>query len=600
MLRSLAKRHIGGASILALTAGAVVADDLCTAGPNGITIEKSMVVTDDGLLSNPDAPNEKFGLERTLNRILATMPFGPMEQSAEAREFLLQSMLNSLTVTERVNLASGLRMRVSPRPAEAALTAKDLLSPKDLLDPEPDPKKKKDNPRFLVPTGLFNRFDLTPDDRNNCGEYRIVYSFRQRIEPPAVGKLPDRFFLIFEARLDNPTPVDPNSGLPSPDSCRPVAEFWRNLTDSQGPGPALEQFFYEDGAVVPPFKSAVRAEHFGFPLGQVRGNIFVEDIWQLREWRIGVADSGAGPQFIPVTVRDNPLVELYQDVNPDSLDVAREDTERAAFADAFLKGNVPEADHSFLDRLLDADRKAVFGLDTSKGFPSRETQIIGALGARFHDRFNEFQGVSQGHSDNPSRRAENTITNGINETLPTLNPPFDVNTKNMLNRAGALTCGGCHQFSNGQLIGSVDDKAVAWPNSAGFVHIREPMPPPPPPPPSPPPPRLSDALTQQFLPFRRWVLWKELCEPAPPAPPPAVAQIRRGSDASQSPADAPRQATGGQMQSNGGWKNGKYGESGWHPVGIGHRSGKNPELTSPIADRTEVRVQRGRAFRARP
>jgi hypothetical protein len=562
-------RGVGSVAMFALASASAVAEDLCTAGPAAIAMQKSMVVTDQALLSDVTQPGSKFGFQRTINRVLETMPFGPMEKTAETREFFVQTMLNSLLATERVNLASGLRMRLSSRPGEAN------LKPRDLLDPTHE--------HGLVPTGVFNRFDLVPSDLNNCGEYRIVYSFKKPIAPPKVGSLPDRFFLIFEARLDNPTTPDAAGEMPAA-SCRPIAEFWRGLTDKSNAelGSALEDFFFKD-STVGQFKSAIRAEHFGFPLGQVRGNLFLEDIWQLREWRVGVADSGAGPQFIPITIKDNPLVELYQDNNPDALDLLREDVERAAFQKGFTDGGVPEAMTSYLSRLFDADGDAVPGLDTLKGFPSPETQIIGALGARFHDRFNEFQGVSQGHSDNPSVRAEGGIRTDTEQGLAALNPRPDADVAHVLNRAGALTCGGCHQFSNNQLIRREGANALLWPPSGGFVHIQEPEALPN----RPPPPRLSPALTERFLPFRRWILWKELCEKAPPPGPVAMgapqatgaragetAQLRpsmqRELETQASPsAAAPANTLGARRSappSQGPYAtpSGRVGETGWH------------------------------------
>jgi hypothetical protein len=532
---------IGSAAVLVLASASVTAEDLCQAGPAAINTQKSMVFTDKNVLSDLDQPAAKFGFQRTIDRILETMPFGPMEKTAETREFFVQTMLNSLLVTERVNLASGLRMRLSSRPGEANIKASDLLNPK--------------HEHGLVPTGLFNRFDLTPNDRNNCGEYRIVYSFKEPI-PAKVGTAPDRFFLIFEARLDNPGMPDANGDWPA-ESCRPVAEFWRGLTDKSNAevGAALEDFYFKDN-VVGQFKSAIRAEHFGFPLGQVRGNLFLEDIWQLREWRIGIADSGAGPQFIPVTIKDNPLTELYQNNNPDALDPPREDVERAAFLKAFHDGGVPEADSSYLARLLAADAEAIPGLDTSAGFPSPETQIIGRLGARFHERFNEFQGVSQGNSDNPSVRAESRMRNGIEQRLPDLPNSDDVEMENILNRAGALTCGGCHQFSNNQLIRRQGANALLWPRSAGFVHIQEPGNQKP-----GPQPRLSEALTERFLPFRRWILWQELC-PKPPTPGPMAEAAAGAARTSRDEQPAPR----GRNPSEAPYAtpSGRVGETGWH------------------------------------
>lgn len=66
---------------------------------------------------------------------------------------------------------------------------------------------------------LFNRFDLASPSGADCGEYRIVYAKQSGLVSGT-----DRNFLIFEARLPNPTP---SAGLTG---CLPVADFWANLT----------------------------------------------------------------------------------------------------------------------------------------------------------------------------------------------------------------------------------------------------------------------------------------------------------------------------------------------------------------------------------
>src|SRR5687768_12125723 len=109
-------RAASTAAILVIASPPVAAQDQCTAGPAAINTQKSLVFTDQSALSDVSQPGAKFGFQRTIDRILETMPFGPMEKTPQTREFFVQTMLNSLLATERVNLASGLRMRLSSRP----------------------------------------------------------------------------------------------------------------------------------------------------------------------------------------------------------------------------------------------------------------------------------------------------------------------------------------------------------------------------------------------------------------------------------------------------------------------------------------------------
>src|SRR5262249_33923984 len=117
---------------------------------------------------------------------------------------------------------SGLSFPVIRQPGFATLSAKELL--------------KVDGPDEMLPVGLFNRLDQTPEDMSNCGEYRIVYA---KNNPSGFN----RFFLIFEAVLPNP---DPNSNV---EGCRQVAKFWdgfRSAPDDKI-APALNDFYYNGG-----------------------------------------------------------------------------------------------------------------------------------------------------------------------------------------------------------------------------------------------------------------------------------------------------------------------------------------------------------------
>src|SRR5438128_11241322 len=66
-----------------------------------------------------------------------------------------------------------------------------------------------------TPIGITNRFDLTPLDGSNCGQYRIIYAKRMAQKFPK-----EMLHIIFEGVLPNPNPSVGAAG------CRVVAQFW--------------------------------------------------------------------------------------------------------------------------------------------------------------------------------------------------------------------------------------------------------------------------------------------------------------------------------------------------------------------------------------
>ena len=124
--------------------------------------------------------------------------------------------------------------------------------------PTPEGAFAKDDPFAgdgYLPIGIFNRFDLTPPDGANCGQYRIIFA---RLFRPGVT---DRVHLIFEGVLPNPAPQSGLSG------CRAVAEFWASLStiDSVSERRAqLEQFFFTG---LPGFEPAFDPSHYTFASG---------------------------------------------------------------------------------------------------------------------------------------------------------------------------------------------------------------------------------------------------------------------------------------------------------------------------------------------
>ena len=104
--------------------------------------------------------------------------------------------------------------------------------------------------------------------------------------------------------------------------------------------------------------------------------------------------------------------------------------------------------------------------------------VLNRIGARFENRFNEFQSVSQGPEDDPKNIADTngpifkaSVTSALNAFA--IDPTQKSTSDDVLNRAGAITCGGCHQFSNARKVDCVKGQPIEWPASAGFVHVAE-------------------------------------------------------------------------------------------------------------------------------
>jgi len=99
-------------------------------------------------------------------------------------------------------------------------------------------------------SGVINRFDQTPANGSNCGQYRIVFS--------QVTRSPSRTAveIIFEGVLPNPNPA---AGIAA---CRPVAQFWADLSKVEAASDRrarIEQFFF-DG--IPGFAPLLQFENF--------------------------------------------------------------------------------------------------------------------------------------------------------------------------------------------------------------------------------------------------------------------------------------------------------------------------------------------------
>ena len=386
-------------------AASCVVNPAAAPAPLDPALRRTVVITaatDAAVLGGAD-----FSLGRTLGNIIKTAP-GMADSQAE-RVALLTTMIRSLRATSRVNPDSGVTFPVPAR-AEAS------LDPIALLDPA--------NPNGMKVVGLFNRYDLAPADFKTCGEHRIVYA-KNSTSPT------DRFLLIFEAALDNPRPDLGAEG------CRPIAKFWDDLkTATPAAAAASLSKFYYDG-LAPGIEAVVHFTNYGIPFGQVRANLFKQSPWQLREWRISLAVDGA-PVFTPVTVKTNPFPGLY------AAPAAGENAGIAALRPPFQAEFVGTR----LGELVAVDQGGIVSN------PEQAADLFFQLGAAFPNRFNGFESTAQGNSQDPEAIAvadlKTKITQRLNQTG--IGSACELKQEHVLNRAGALSCGGCHQFTVGKPV----------------------------------------------------------------------------------------------------------------------------------------------------
>lgn len=313
--------------------------------------------------------------------------------------------------------------------------------------------------------GVHNRFDLTPANGANCGEYRIVYG--KRPGTPGGG----RNFIIFEAVLPNPHPA---AGI---EGCRAIANFWRDLSDDasvSSRAAKLRAFYFEGrnapgGTVLSPIP-VVHIDNYGnrtAETGQVRTNQFMTLPWMLREFKLQRGNGTTPTRFVPVTVKTNPFGGLFNSNSTDS--------RAASFRSHFLTqvaslavNNVNTFNYAVPDTFNTAqsDAQAFSGVDLY-------TSQFGT-------------GASTFRSD---------IQAKLTAMGSTLTPD------NIVARAQALSCAGCHNLSAGANLGGGLTFPLPHP-SPSFVHNSELAE-------SGPEGdrfQLSPALTGTFLPHRQGVL----------------------------------------------------------------------------------------------
>jgi len=313
--------------------------------------------------------------------------------------------------------------------------------------------------------GLFNRFDLAPADGSNCGEYRLVFG---RTEVDAQS----RKSLIFEARLPNP---QPNLGL---EGCRPVANFWASLSGvaSNAERARLLKDFYFLG--LPGFEPVIALAHYqrSATSGRVRTNSFLNarSDWSMREFGLRkLCDPSCHLEFVRVPTGDNPYFLLTGPVGATPL--------AQSFQDWFVSSLAPG--------------RGLLGPEMSEltmGVP--EQFLMG------ESRLPEFIGAPSPPPRNLSDEASPAFASRVQARLAALN--VNLTAAELINRAESATCTGCHRSSADDDVGftSASGAPLPFPTALPFRQIdgnQSVV--------GPDGPRfkISSALTDTFLPFRK-------------------------------------------------------------------------------------------------
>jgi hypothetical protein len=393
---------------------------------------RSLVETSSSVVSD-----ERFSLERVLERIGATTPSGYAVPNATA-------MFGQLFYDYGRGAGEGADpygYGLKYRSAEMALATA-------------DPFTSDAEGLHFAPVALLGRYDMANEKAGTCGESRIVY-WKDR--GPVAGKAG----IIVELYT---SPVYDNAGKAS---CAPIAQFWASLSVDMDPAvraAKLESYYFDGlpGMAFPPVSA--RGAGWDGAGGQLRSNNFVDSVqWNLREAKYRGQCDAAGTcsaGFGLVDTKNSPSDKLFAGTHANS----------AAFEHWFLSKSVP--------KLANATKAVDLSLGND---PS----------------FNAFESISQPFADDPAsvlykQAASPTLRDKIAAKLVEEHSTLTVD--NILDRATAATCAGCHRISRNADLGG----GLVFPAPAGFVHVGELG-------------QLSPAMLNEFLPKRRQILQDEVC-----------------------------------------------------------------------------------------
>lgn len=312
--------------------------------------------------------------------------------------------------------------------------------------------------------GIVNRFDKMPLDGSHCGQHRVSFNLMREVP----GADPDFNYFILEAVVPNPRPELGAAG------CLPIAKYWYDLTTG-GPGPAdraaraaaLERLYFEGIEGFPPVLSWDHLRGSIAGSGQIRANQFLHSVsgqmWQLREYHLERSCDGATCRLDVRmdTVKDNPFGLLFR--APGSPEAP---AEAAAFQEWFLDQ---------VESLATATDVNDLALAVPEVWNAGESTEPGFLGRDPEDFWNDYGLQAE---SNPAFLAQ------IQDRLTAIGSPLT--PRNVVDRATATSCAGCHQISSMRDLGG----GLVHPDSLRFVHTDETR-------------SMSPALRDVFMPRRQ-------------------------------------------------------------------------------------------------
>jgi len=291
------------------------------------------------------------------------------------------------------------------------------------------------------PVGIVNRLDLAAEGWKNCGEHRIVYGR----ETPSFP----RSFIIFEAVLPNPHP-----GCES--GCRAVADHWYQLSSIADPverARRLEKLYYTG---LPGYQPVVRVDHYAAKTtggysggsGQIRTNQFLETPWMLKEFKLAI-DCASRPcklEPVPIPVKVTPEGHLWTEAT-------------TGLAQSFQSSVVlPQVADLRTNDINKFSYEVPLAFDNARSEPQ-----TGGLADNYIEDYTAVPGAPGGFRAALVAASSAVIAGG----------PPPLTDRQVVNRAAALSCAGCHQPSRfGLTAPDSIGPGMTWPNSATFVHVK--------------------------------------------------------------------------------------------------------------------------------
>lgn len=253
----------------------------------GVDIRRSFVITDPTILAS-------FDFQRVLQALIdrgaasSTTPLSLYRQWFDTQ-----------------NPKPGLAVADAPHCDDFITDGKPSFNGFTRLCPTPEGVLATTDPfaaHDYTPIGITNRFDLTPVDGSNCGQYRIIYA-------KTTNAADSKLHIIFEPTLRNPNPA---AGV---EGCRAVAQFWADLSNIESAEERrarIEKFFFDgiDG-----FDPVLLPSRFAPGLGGIR-------TWQkppqstARFYQFHLQQNGSRLLVVPGLLASLPYGPLYNAAAP--------------------------------------------------------------------------------------------------------------------------------------------------------------------------------------------------------------------------------------------------------------------------------------------